>query len=100
LKHSKFIQPPGAGRPGRKQLRIPGREVARGDTVMIREGDRIQRRAHHFLKPSVDESLLTGESVPVLKDEPHRLATQLAGRERQRFAAFIIRGKSEKVLIH
>ena len=64
-------------RDGQRQ-RIPGREVVRGDLVVLVEGDRIPadgllRRAQHL---SVDESLLTGESVPVRK-APSRDATRL-----------------------
>ena len=48
---------------------IPGREVVRGDLVLVTEGDRIPAdgavRAASNL--SIDESLLTGESVPVRK---------------------------------
>ena len=49
--------------------RIAGREVVRGDLVVLSEGDRVPadgllRRALHL---STDESLLTGESVPVRK---------------------------------
>ena len=49
--------------------RIPGREVVCGDTLMLKEGDRVPAdgvliSAHDL---SVDESLLTGESVPVGK---------------------------------
>lgn len=52
-----------------KQIRIPGREVARGDIVVIREGDRIPADACVLSceNLSVDESLLTGESIPVRK---------------------------------
>ncbi len=54
-----------------KQLRIPGREVVVGDIVIIREGDRIPADACVLTceNLSVDESLLTGESVPVRKAE-------------------------------
>lgn len=49
--------------------RIAGREVARGDLVVLGEGDRVP--ADGWLMESaslqVDESLLTGESVPVRK---------------------------------
>jgi Ca2+-transporting ATPase len=52
-----------------KQIRIPGREVVSGDTMILAEGDRIP--ADSILLTSnnlmVDESLLTGESVPVRK---------------------------------
>jgi Ca2+-transporting ATPase len=49
--------------------RIAGREVVRGDLLVVAEGDRIPadlllRRCTHL---TVDESLLTGESVPVRK---------------------------------
>ena len=52
-----------------KRRRIAGREVARGDLVVLAEGDRIPadgllRRGLHL---AADESLLTGESAPVRK---------------------------------
>jgi P-type Ca2+ transporter type 2C len=51
------------------QRRIPGREVVPGDVVILSEGDRVPADAEllsaHELK--ADESLLTGESVPVRK---------------------------------
>jgi P-type Ca2+ transporter type 2C len=51
------------------QRRIPGREVVPGDVVIVSEGDRVPADAEllsaHELK--ADESLLTGESVPVRK---------------------------------
>src|SRR6185437_3785816 len=55
-------------REGQKK-RIPGREVVRNDIVLLNEGDRVAADADlltcHNL--SIDESLLTGESVPVIK---------------------------------
>ena len=53
------------------QVRIAGREVVPGDIVLLREGDRVPADAR-VLEASdltVDESLLTGESVPVRKRE-------------------------------
>ena len=52
-----------------KRARIAGREVVRGDVLVLSEGDRIAADAillscEHL---STDESLLTGESVPVRK---------------------------------
>jgi Ca2+-transporting ATPase len=51
------------------RTRIPGREVVRGDLVMLAEGDRVPADAVLLESTSltVDESLLTGESVPVRK---------------------------------
>ena len=54
---------------GGAEMRIPGAEVVRGDLLLLREGDRVPADATlleaHDL--SIDESLLTGESVPVDK---------------------------------
>ena len=52
-----------------RQLRIAGREVVRGDILMLAEGDRVPADGALIdcLNLSVDESLLTGESVPVRK---------------------------------
>jgi Ca2+-transporting ATPase len=49
--------------------RIPGREVVRGDIVILGEGDRVPADATllQCLDLQADESLLTGESVPVRK---------------------------------
>ncbi len=49
--------------------RIPGREVVRGDLVMLAEGDRVSADALVLdaVGLTVDESLLTGESEPVRK---------------------------------
>jgi P-type Ca2+ transporter type 2C len=51
------------------QQRIAGREVVRGDAVVLAEGDRVPADAvlRWALNLTVDESLLTGESVPVRK---------------------------------
>jgi len=62
-------------RDGRKQ-RIAGREVVRGDILILKEGDRVAADAllldSHDLK--ADESLLTGESVSVRKQTWDRKA--------------------------
>ncbi len=49
--------------------RIPGREVVRGDVAVLAEGDRVPADAALIESAllEVDESLLTGESVPVRK---------------------------------
>jgi len=53
-----------------ERRRIPGREVVRGDLVEVREGDRVPAdgRLVEARGLGVDESLLTGESVPVAKE--------------------------------
>ena len=59
-----------------QQTRIAGREVVRGDLLLLREGDRVPADAVllHTTNLSVDESLLTGESVPVRKQAAESLA--------------------------
>ena len=54
-----------------KERRIAGREVVRGDILVVNEGDRVPADARLLscLNLSVDESLLTGESVPVRKSD-------------------------------
>ncbi len=51
------------------QRRIAGREVVRGDTIVLAEGDRVPADGvlRYSVNLSTDESLLTGESVPVRK---------------------------------
>lgn len=52
-----------------QRVRIPGREVVRGDLVVLSEGDRVPADGV-LIEASglmVDESLLTGEAVPVRK---------------------------------
>ena len=52
-----------------EQRRIAGREVVRGDLLVLAEGDRVPADAVLLsgTNLSADESLLTGESVPVRK---------------------------------
>ena len=58
-------------------MRIPGREVVRGDAVIIAEGDRVPADGVVLSSTNltVDESLLTGESVPVRKCDWDQSAT-------------------------
>ncbi|MFN0194763.1 MAG: cation-translocating P-type ATPase [Aestuariivirga sp.] len=54
---------------GGERKRIPGREVVRGDIMVLAEGDRVPADAVLLEANDLqtDESLLTGESVPVRK---------------------------------
>jgi Ca2+-transporting ATPase len=54
-----------------QQKRIPGREVVREDYIILREGDRVPADAVVIFSSnlSIDESLLTGESLAVRKSE-------------------------------
>lgn len=59
-----------------QQRRIAGREVVRGDQILLSEGDRVPADAvlRYALNVSADESLLTGESVPVRKTSSQNAA--------------------------
>ena len=52
-----------------QRTRIPGREVVRGDVMLVGEGDRVAADARllESHEMQADEALLTGESVPVRK---------------------------------
>ena len=60
---------------GGQILRTAGRELVSGDTVLLAEGDRIPADLEliEASNLTVDESLLTGESVPVDKTETERV---------------------------
>jgi P-type Ca2+ transporter type 2C len=53
------------------ERRIAGREVVTGDIIVLQEGDRVPADAAvlYSVNLKADESLLTGESVPVRKTE-------------------------------
>jgi P-type Ca2+ transporter type 2C len=63
---------------GGAHRRVAGREVARGDLVVLAEGDRVPADAvlRRGINLSTDESALTGESVPVRKT-PSMTASRL-----------------------
>ena len=66
-----------------RRIRIAGREVVRGDLVVLSEGDRVPADGVlvEGVNLSVDESALTGESVPVRKASPGgRPAEGMMGR--------------------
>jgi Ca2+-transporting ATPase len=64
-----------------QRRRIPGREVVRGDVVLVAEGDRVPADSMLFeaRELMVDESMLTGESVAVAKRSQHS-SSERAGR--------------------
>jgi Ca2+-transporting ATPase len=65
-----------------ERLRIPGREVVRGDLLLLNEGDRAPADARVLRAQDLlaDESLLTGESAPVRKRAQDDPLAEPAGR--------------------
>src|SRR5271165_7039643 len=91
------------------RIQIAGREVVRGDVIVISEGDRVAAdatlvTAHDLM---LDESLLTGESVPVRKSAPiieakADAATAIAGGEDLPYVfagTLVVRGTGQ-ALVH
>ncbi len=79
-------------RDGKKQ-RIPTPELTIGDIVMLQSGDKIPAdlRLIHVKELQVDESALTGESVPVSKNtEVLKTDTVLADRKNSAFASMLV----------
>jgi len=66
----------------REQKRIPGKEVVKGDILILREGDRIPADGVVLFCANllVDESLLTGESLAVRKSESTGLISLQSGQ--------------------
>ncbi|MCX7302231.1 MAG: cation-translocating P-type ATPase [Rhodobacterales bacterium] len=90
-------------RDGTRQ-RIAGRDVVRDDTIILGEGDRVPADARLITAAglSADESLLTGEAVPVRKLPGDADVTARPGGEDQPIVfsgSLIVRGSAEaKVL--
>ncbi|MDB5958843.1 MAG: ATPase [Massilia sp.] len=63
-----------------RERRIPGRELVRGDMVLLAEGDRVpaDMRLHESSNLMIDESMLTGESAPVAKHAASTPASMVA----------------------
>jgi len=88
-------------RDGRKQ-RVPSEQLVPGDVVLLQSGDRVPAdlRLIHVRDLQVDESALTGESVPVEKHTDVLGAdTILADRKNLAFAGTLVTcGKAEGVV--
>jgi Ca2+-transporting ATPase len=89
-----------------RRVRIPGREVVRGDVVVLAEGDRVPAdgvivAGDHI---EIDESLLTGESLAVRKRAgatvPERLSAPGSGESTQVYGGtLVIRGTGLAVIL-
>jgi Ca2+-transporting ATPase len=76
-----------------EQRRIPGREVVCGDWIVLSEGDRVPADAvlMSSMNLAVDESLLSGESVPVEKTAG-RCEVNAMGRPTGEHSPFVFSG--------
>ncbi len=88
-------------RDGRRQ-RIPSADLVPGDVVLLHSGDRVPADLRLFDVNSlqVDESALTGESVPVLKHaDPLELDRVLADRINQAYAGTLVSAGAAEGLV-
>jgi P-type Ca2+ transporter type 2C len=78
-----------------KEIRIPGREIVPGDLIILHEGDRIAAdcKLISTVNLTVDESLLTGESVPAQKSENSTDDLIFSG-------TLVVQGKATAQVIH
>lgn len=86
-----------------KQIRVPSRELVPGDIVTIASGDKVPAdiRLIKVTNLQVDESALTGESVPVEKSvSPLPSETILADRTNMSHASsFVTSGQASGVVV-
>jgi Ca2+-transporting ATPase len=79
---------------GGKILRIPTEQLVRGDLVLLESGDKVPAdlRLFHTHLLEIDESLLTGESLPVQKDHSRILpdTTTLSDRTNMAFTGTLV----------
>ena len=85
-----------------QEREIPAEEIVAGDLLVLREGDRIAADARlvDTRRLEVDESALTGESLPVVKGRARvPLATPLADRTSSVFAGTAVtRGRATAIV--
>lgn len=62
-----------------QEIRIAGREVVKDDIIILKEGDRVPADAVvlESINLSADESMLTGESIPVRKSDWDQKTTKV-----------------------
>ncbi len=86
-----------------KIVEIPATELVPGDVVILGEGDAVPAdiRLFEVKGLSVDESLLTGESIPVVKtSETLPEKTALADRRNMAYmGTFVVRGSGKGIVV-
>ncbi|MFA6329632.1 MAG: HAD-IC family P-type ATPase [Candidatus Micrarchaeia archaeon] len=87
-----------------QKMRIPSKEIVVGDIVVLEEGDRVPAdcRLLEVRSLEVDESALTGESMPVLKEtgQIRDAGVPLAERKNMAFMSTVVtRGRATAVAV-
>ena len=86
---------------GGRTVSIPAEEVVPGDVVILETGDRVPADASllECMSLQVDESLLTGESVPVEKRASTGGTVDPAGRSHMVYMGTVITGGRARALV-
>ena len=81
--------------------RVPGRDLVRGDLVLLAEGDRIPAdlRLVRSSNLMVDESLLTGESAPVARHAPAADGAAAGGGAEVFAGTLVTQGSARAVVV-
>lgn len=82
-----------------KEIRIAGREVVPDDIMLLNEGDRVPADALvlESINLTIDESLLTGESIPVSKT----VSGEIANTQNRIFSGtLVVQGKGIAKVLH
>jgi len=86
---------------GGRELRIPSRELVPGDLVLLEEGARVTAdlRLMETVELKIDESAITGESVPVPKNVEKLGTAALADRKNMAWAGTVVTYGRAKALV-
>lgn len=98
-----LLSPQAIVRRGNKTFAVPAEQLVPGDVVMLQSGDKVPADLRLFSVKDlrIDESLLTGESVPVEKSSASvDSETPIGDREGMAFSGTLVTyGKSEGVVV-
>lgn len=85
-----------------REMQIPSRDLVPGDVILLETGDKIpgDARLIEVAKLQVDESSLTGESIPVKKELCLLEEAPIAERKNMAFMGTIVtRGRAKAVIV-
>lgn len=86
-----------------KRIEIPASEVVPGDIILLEEGDRVpaDSRLIESMNLKVDESSLTGESIPITKDAKFLKDVELAERRNMIFLGTMVSyGRAKAIVVN
>ena len=85
-----------------KLIEIPARKLVPGDVILLQEGDRVSADARIIESSNfkIDESVLTGESMPIMKNSETMRDVILAERRNMAYTGtFVIFGTARAIVV-